>query len=81
MCPFPTDPSEDDEESDDEPCAAWNQWCWDKYLAPSTGSAFLLRVWNGETLEPVLLAEYPELKVLRTLSCWPQWQQHDAENP
>jgi len=70
--PFANDPNRDGDNSAFELHADWNQWCWDNYLAPDTGCGFLLQVWDGKELESRLLAEYPDLKTIRTLSDLPR---------
>lgn len=38
-------------------CENWDFWCWQNYTCLDKGRAYLLRVWNGATLE-------------RTISTW-----------
>lgn len=47
-------------------CLDWDRWCWDNYICPEKGTAFLLRVWNGESLERRLKQWFPHLPVVRT---------------
>ena len=47
-------------------CLDWDRWHWENYVSPETGSAFLLRVWSGESIERQLKRRFPELDVVFT---------------
>jgi hypothetical protein len=50
----------------------WDRWCWSVYVNPEDGKAFLLRTWNGASLERRLKARYPRLEVIWTRSALAQ---------
>ena len=44
----------------------WDFWCWQNYTCLDKGLAFLLRVWNGATLDNTISTWFPDLSVVRT---------------
>lgn len=70
-----SEPTDEDEKNlpDDKVCSEFDQWCWDQYVSPRTGRAFLLRSWNGRTFERKLRSQYTNLNIFHTLSAWPSW--------
>ena len=63
-----SEPSDDDYKQAAEGmcCLDWDKWCWNQYTCPENGRAFLLRVWNGESLERRVKRSIPDLQVVRT---------------
>jgi hypothetical protein len=47
-------------------CCEWDRWLWREYTSPDTGRAFLLRVWNGKSMESLLKSLFPSLAVVKT---------------
>ena len=47
-------------------CLDWDKWCWDNYTCLDNGRAFLLRVWNGASMERRLKKWSADLSVVRT---------------
>jgi hypothetical protein len=47
-------------------CLEWDRWCWDNYICEDDGKAYLLRVWNGESVKRKFRESSPNLKVVRT---------------
>ncbi|QDS95655.1 hypothetical protein FF011L_44530 [Roseimaritima multifibrata] len=58
-------------------CLDWDKWCWDNYTCPDNDGAFLLRVWNGATIERKLKKWFAELDVVHTWTAFV----HTPENP
>jgi hypothetical protein len=46
-------------------CLDWDKWCLENYTCMDSGCAYLLRVWNGAALEPILRQQFPALQVIR----------------
>lgn len=46
----------------------WDKWCWDRYVSPDTGSAFLVKVWNGARFDLKLKKTHPEVRTVFTWS-------------
>lgn len=67
LSPYPV-PTEDeyDNSAKEMKCLNWDAWCWDNYTSPETGRAFLIRVWNGMSLEPRLTKRFPNTRIVRT---------------
>jgi hypothetical protein len=42
----------------------WYKWCWDSYLCPGNGRAYLLQVHNGKYMEKKLKKHFPTLTVV-----------------
>jgi hypothetical protein len=47
-------------------CPDWDKWCWNNYTCLDTGRAYLLRVWNGASIQHELTDWFPDLKVVHT---------------
>jgi hypothetical protein len=47
-------------------CLDWDRWHWDNYVSPENGSAYLLRVWNGASVENRLKRRFPDMDVVYT---------------
>jgi len=47
-------------------CLDWDRWVWDNYTCLENGRAFLLRVWNGASMERKLKKSFTDLDVVRT---------------
>lgn len=47
-------------------CLDWDHWCWENYTCLDNGRAYLLRVWNGESMERKLKNWFPDLTVVCT---------------
>lgn len=47
-------------------CLDWDRWCWENYTSPDKGRAYLLRTWNGVTMERFFETRFPTTKRVRT---------------
>jgi hypothetical protein len=47
-------------------CEDWDFWCWQNYTCLDNERAFLLRVWNGATLDNTISTWFPDMTVVRT---------------
>jgi hypothetical protein len=47
-------------------CLDWDRWHWDNYTDPDKGRGFLLRVWNGRSLEKWVRRAFPSVDVVHT---------------
>lgn len=47
-------------------CLDWDRWHWENYTAPDKGRGFLLRVWNGQSLEELVRRNFPSVDVVHT---------------
>jgi hypothetical protein len=47
-------------------CLAWDRWHWENYTDPDKGRAFLLRVWNGRSLEGWIKRNFPNVIIVHT---------------
>ena len=47
-------------------CLDWDRWHWENYTDPDKGRAFLLRVWNGRSLEKWVGRTFPSVDVVQT---------------
>ena len=64
--PFKTATLEDYQQGDELKCLDWDRWCWNNFTSPETGGGFLLRVWNGKSVEGKLKEDFPDLVVVGT---------------
>jgi hypothetical protein len=47
-------------------CLDWDRWHWVNYTDPDKGRGFLLRVWNGRSLEKWVTRTFPSVDVVHT---------------
>jgi hypothetical protein len=47
-------------------CLDWDRWHWKNYTDPENGRGFLLRVWNGRSLEKWVRRTFPSVDVVHT---------------
>jgi hypothetical protein len=47
-------------------CLEWDRWVWDNYTCLDKGRAFLIRVWNGASMEQRLTKSFTNLDIVRT---------------
>jgi hypothetical protein len=47
-------------------CLDWDRWHWENYTDPDKGRGFLLRVWNGRSLEKWVRRTFPAVDVVHT---------------
>lgn len=47
-------------------CLDWDRWIWENYTAPDDGRGFLLRVWNGQSIEELVRRSFPLVDVVHT---------------
>lgn len=47
-------------------CLDWDRWHWENYTDPNNGRGFLLRVWNGRSLEKCMRRTFPSITVVHT---------------
>jgi hypothetical protein len=47
-------------------CLDWDRWHWENYIDPERGRGFLLRVWNGRSLEKHVRQTFPSVDVVHT---------------
>ncbi len=47
-------------------CLDWDRWHWENYTDPDRGRGFLLRVWNGRSLEKWVRRTLPAVDVVHT---------------
>jgi hypothetical protein len=61
-------PSDDDyrKAAEKMQCLDWDRWQWENYTAPDKGRAFLLRVWNGRSIERWIKQTFPDMSVVHT---------------
>lgn len=61
-------PTDDDYRSAAEKmqCPDWDRWHWENYTDPGKGRGFLLRVWNGRSLEKWVRRTFPSVDVVHT---------------
>lgn len=61
-------PADDDYRSAAEKmkCLDWDRWHWENYTDPDRGRGFLLRVWNGRSLEKWVRRTLPAVDVVHT---------------
>lgn len=65
----PSAPPTDDEyrtSAETMHCHDWDRWHWDNYVNPDNGKAYLLRVWNGASIERWLRRQFPDVDVVHT---------------
>jgi hypothetical protein len=60
-------------------CFAWDRWQWENYTHPDRGRAWLLRVWNGRSLERSVRSAFPSVAVVRTWTALAHLPQSAAE--
>lgn len=46
----------------------WDKWLWENHVSPSTGTAYLLRVWRGSSLKAMFEAQFPTTAIASTWS-------------
>ncbi len=67
ISPFPVPTKAEYEQAVEKmQCLDWDDWCWKNYTCPEHGRAFLIRVWNGMSLEPRIITRFPNSQVVRT---------------
>jgi hypothetical protein len=78
ICPYSV-PSEDDyrRAADKAQCLDWDRWHWDNFTDPNQGRAFLLRVWNGRSLERWMKRTFPGVDVVNTWTALVHAQNQD----
>ncbi len=72
LAPFPT-PTEKDYEGDlfdKERAVPWDQWCWDNYVSPDVGRAFLVKTSARKRAVEKWRREFPNLEFAKTWSVW-----------
>jgi hypothetical protein len=47
-------------------CLDWDRWFWKNYTDPDNGKGYLLRVWNGRSLEKWVKRSFPSVVVVNT---------------
>lgn len=47
-------------------CPDWDRWHWDNFTDPDKGRGFLLRVWNGRSVETWVRRDFPAVDVVHT---------------
>jgi hypothetical protein len=74
-------PSDDDyrHAAEKMQCLDWDRWQWENYTAPDKGRAFLLRVWNGRSLERWVKRTFPGMSVVHTWTALVHVQKPAAE--
>jgi hypothetical protein len=63
-------PTDDDyrDAVENQTCLEWDQWHWNNYTNPESGTACLVRVWNSKPIELWLKKRYPDTTVVHTWS-------------
>lgn len=56
-----TEPSADEYKAAGTRCLEWDRWCYENYVGPDDGRAWLLKVWSGESLARKLQKQLPTL--------------------
>jgi hypothetical protein len=62
-------------------CLDWDKWCWSNYTSLDDGHAFLLRVWNGASVERQLKQWFPDLNVVHTWTFFVHFEAPPAASP
>lgn len=58
----------------------WDEWCWQEYLSPFGGKAFLLKVWNGKKYQQWVERYDSLLPVVKSVSAIACQNEIDAKN-
>jgi hypothetical protein len=58
-------------------CLEWDKRCWENYTSPETGTAFLVRAWNGKSLERRIKKSFPSLSIVETWTAMVKWKVQD----
>ncbi len=58
----------------------WDEWCWQEYLSPFGGKAFLLKVWNGKKYQQWVERYDPAIPVVKSWSAIAHLNEIEAQN-
>ncbi|QDV48733.1 hypothetical protein [Gimesia fumaroli] len=57
----------------------WDEWCWQEYVSPHQGKAFLLKVWNGKKYANWLKRHFPSVTIVETASAIARQHEFEAQ--